>query len=229
MGEILKGAMLVELSPVRLELADLRIEGGRIVERAARIDPGPGDRVTDLSGRLLMPGLVVAHTHLYCSLALGMPPPAHEPKSFREILDQVWWKLDRALDPTTVILSASAGAAEALLHGITTIVDLHSSPSFIEGSLAAVHRGVSAVGARSVLSYEVTDRNGKEAAKAALRESESFLKNGQNARCRSLVGGHSSFTLDNDTLEAMVGIAREHQVGLHLHVAESPEDDRDAR
>lgn len=229
MSEILKGATLVDLTPPHLEQADLRLEGGTIVERGPALEPQPGDRVTDLSGRLVLPGLVNAHTHLYASLARGMPGPKKPPKTFREILEQVWWKLDSALDERTIMLAAQAGAAEALLSGVTTVVDLHSSPSCIEGSLEIVSRALSSVGARGVLGYEITDRHGKPGRDAGLRETDAFLKGGRNPRCQAMVGGHSSFTLDPDTLEQMVGLANSHGVGVHLHVAESPDDERDAR
>ncbi|HCF61987.1 MAG TPA: ssnA protein [Myxococcales bacterium] len=229
MGEILKGATLIELTPPRLEQADLRIEGNKIEARGPQLAPKPGDRVTDLRGRLVMPGLVMAHTHLYSTLARGMPAPEQPLKTFRDPLEQVWWRLDRALDERLITLSAQVGAAEALLNGVTTVFDHHASPSFVEGSLAAVRRGVASVGARSVLCYEISDRNGKGCRDAALREADAFLKGGRSPRCAAMVGGDSSFTLDDDSLDAMVALATRHDVGLHLHVAESPDDERDAR
>ncbi len=229
MAEILKGATLVELSPARVEKADLRVEEGRITARGGDLPPMPGDRVTDLTGRYVMPGLVVSHTHLYSALARGMPPPAQQPRGFVEILEKIWWKLDRALDEPTVELCGTVGAAEALFAGVTTVIDHHASPNFIEGSLFTLRKGIDAVGLRSVLCYEVTDRNGKEGRDAGLRESEAFLRSGQTSRCRALVGGHASFTLDPDTLERMVQLAREFGVGIHIHVAESPDDERDSR
>lgn len=229
MAEILKGATLVEFSPPKVERADLAIEGNRIVARAPDLAPGPEDRVTDLSGRLLMPGLVDAHAHLYAALARGMPPPREPPRNFMEILRGIWWKLDRALDEEAVEIAARISAAEALLAGVTTVIDHHASPAFIEGSLFAVRRGIDAVGLRSVLSYEITDRHGPEGREAGLRESESFLRTGQTSRCRALVGGHASMTLEPETLEAMGDLAQRYDSGVHLHVAEHPDDERDCR
>ena len=83
-------------------------------------------------------GLVDAHHHLYSALARGMPPPPRTPTTFTEILELVWWRLDRALDLELVRWSALLGALEALEAGTTAIVDHHSSPNAIEGSLDVI-------------------------------------------------------------------------------------------
>ncbi len=158
-----------------------------------------------------------------------MPPPKQKPRNFVEILREVWWKLDRALDEESVVVSAKVGATEALLAGVTTVIDHHASPNAIEGSLSAVRRGVDAVGLRSVLAYEITDRHGPEGREAGLRETEDFLRHGQTSRCRALVGGHASFTLEPETLEARGDLAQRYDTGIHVHVAESPDDERDCR
>jgi cytosine/adenosine deaminase-related metal-dependent hydrolase len=65
------------------------------------------------------PGLVCAHHHLYSALARGMPPPPATPTSFHSILEQIWWRLDTALDLDMLRASARLGAVEALLAGTT--------------------------------------------------------------------------------------------------------------
>ena len=112
---LLRNATLATLDPPAVAAADLRIGGDRIVERGAGLSPHPDEEVLDLDGGLVMPGLVNAHTHLYSALARGMPGPAAHPRNFREILERVWWRLDRALDEEMVFLSALVGAAEAAL------------------------------------------------------------------------------------------------------------------
>ncbi len=228
MSEILKGATLVEFNPPRVEKADLRIEGGAIGARAESVQERPGERVTRLEGKLILPGLVVAHTHLYSTLARGMPPPQKSPRTFLEILERVWWRLDRALDPELIALSAEVGAAEALLAGVTTIIDHHASPSCVDGSLALLRQGLARVGLRGVLCYEVSDRHGVEGRAAALRETEAFLRGGQTTLCRGMLGAHASFTLEEETLQTLAALSRSFEVGVHLHVAESRDDERDA-
>jgi cytosine/adenosine deaminase-related metal-dependent hydrolase len=162
------------------------------------------------------PGLVCAHTHLYSALARGMPAPPRTPRDFSEILELVWWRLDRALDAEMLHWSARLGALEALEAGTTAIVDHHSSPRAIEGSLDAIAEACAEVGVRVVCCYEVTDRNGADGAKAGLAENERFLRAGG----RGLVGAHACFTLSDETLDAVCGLAGDLGVGVHVHVAE---------
>ncbi|HEY3672295.1 MAG TPA: amidohydrolase family protein [Acidimicrobiia bacterium] len=166
------------------------------------------------------PGLVSAHHHLSASLARGMPSPARPPANFVEVLERVWWRLDRALDLELVRWSARLGALEALEAGTTGIVDLHSSPNAIEGSLDVVADACAEVGVRVRCSYEVTDRNGLDGAEAGLAENERFVRAGGDG----FVGAHACFTLSDDTLDAVSDLAADLGVGVHLHVAEAEAD-----
>ncbi|MGH9259192.1 MAG: amidohydrolase family protein [Acidimicrobiales bacterium] len=166
------------------------------------------------------PGLVCAHHHLYSALARGMPAPPRTPTNFTEILDQIWWRLDAALDLDLVRWSALLGAVEALEAGTTAIVDHHASPSAIDGSLDVVAAACAEVGVRVVCAYEVTDRHGPAGAKAGLAENERFLRAGG----RGLVGAHACFTLGDETLDAVVGLAADLGVGVHIHVGEDAVD-----
>jgi len=166
------------------------------------------------------PGLVCAHHHLYSALARGMPAPPRVPQGFTDILELVWWRLDRALDLEMIRWSALLGALEALESGTTAIIDHHSSPNAIEGSLDVIAAACAEVGVRVVCCYEVTDRNGADGAKAGLAENERFLRAGG----RGLVGAHACFTLRHETLDAVCGLATDLGVGVHLHVAEDADD-----
>jgi cytosine/adenosine deaminase-related metal-dependent hydrolase len=169
------------------------------------------------------PGLVCAHHHLYSALARGMPAPPRTPTNFTEILEQIWWRLDSALDLDMLRASARLGAVEALLCGTTGIVDHHESPNAIEGSLDVIAEACAEVGVRVVCAYGVTDRHGDDGARRGLAENERFLRAGG----RGMVGVHAAFTCSDATLEAAAGLARDVGVGVHVHVAEGPAD-RDA-
>lgn len=166
------------------------------------------------------PGLVCAHHHLYSTLARGMPAPPRQPTAFGQILEQVWWRLDAALDLDMIRASALLGATEALMAGTTAIVDHHESPNAIEGSLDAIAEACAEVGVRVVCAYGVTDRHGPDGARRGLVENERFLRAGG----RGLVGVHAAFTCSDATLEAAASLAAELGVGVHIHVAEGPED-----
>jgi len=168
------------------------------------------------------PGLVCAHHHLYSSLARGMPAPPRTPEGFIDILELVWWRLDRALDLETIEWSAKLGALEALERGSTAIIDHHESPNSIEGSLSVIADACEEVGVRVSCAYGVTDRHGPEGAAAGLAENDRFLGDGAN---EGYVGIHAAFTCTDETLAAAAELARKHDVGVHVHVAEGADDD----
>jgi len=166
------------------------------------------------------PGLVCAHHHLYSTLARGMPAPPSTPTDFASILEQIWWRLDAALDLDMLAASARLGAVEALLAGTTGIVDHHESPNAIDGSLDVIAAACAEVGVKAVCAYGVTDRHGPDGARRGLAENERFLRAGG----RGMVGVHAAFTCTDDTLAAAAGLARDLGVGVHVHVAEGPPD-----
>jgi len=165
-------------------------------------------------------GLVRAHHHLYSALARGMPAPPATPTSFRSVLEQVWWRLDTALDSEMLEWSAKLGALEALEAGCTAIVDHHESPNAIEGSLDVIADACAEVGVRVSTCYGVTDRHGLDGARRGLAENDRYLAAGG----RGMVGVHAAFTCSDDTLAAAADLARRHGVGVHVHVAEGPDD-----
>jgi putative selenium metabolism protein SsnA len=222
---ILTGGLVVgSLDPLFVGPGEVRVGDGRIVAE------GGGAR-RDCSGCLIVPGNVCAHTHLYSALARGMPYQLAPPDDFLQILQRVWWRLDRALDPDIVRASALVGGMEALLSGTTTLVDHHASPNAIDGSLDVIAQALGELGIRSILCYETSDRDGQELARAGLAENRRFAERMQREKpplTRALVGAHASFTLSDETLEACADIARTFEIGLHVHAAEDAVDERDS-
>ena len=166
------------------------------------------------------PGMVCGHHHLYSSLARGMPAPPVQPTTFLQILEQVWWRLDVALDLDMIRAAARLGALEALQCGTTAIIDHHESPAAIEGSLDVIAEACREVGVRVVCAYGVTDRHGPDGGRRGLEENERFLKAGG----RGMVGVHAAFTCRDETLAAAAGLAHDLGVGVHVHVAEGTVD-----
>jgi len=233
MSLLLRGGTLVtSLDPPRVVHADLLVEGRRIAAIGERVPAAAAaDSVLDCSGCLVLPGNVCAHTHAYSALARGMPYGLEQPRTFLEILQRVWWRLDRALDESMIRASALVAGREALLAGTTTLIDHHASPNAIDGSLDIVSQALAELGIRSVMAYEVTDRDGAVRARRGVAENRRFL--GRVARgdlplVRALVGAHASFTLGDETLAEVVDLARSTRTGVHLHVAEDALDEADA-
>jgi len=218
------GTVVTGLDPPAVVEGDVVVHDGRVEAVGSR----PGIPRIDCSGCLVIPGNVCAHQHLYSALARGMPYELAPPGNFLQILQRIWWRLDRALDDDGVGLSAWAGGADALLAGTTTLLDHHASPNAVEGSLDRVAGALADLGVRSVLCYEVSDRDGPKAAVAGIEENRRFLKTSWPL-ARGMVGAHASFTLSEETLAGCVDAAREFGVGIHVHVAEDVADELDAR
>ena len=216
--------VVLALDPPEVVSADLVIAGDRI---AAVGQAPPGVTRRDCSGTLVLPGNVCAHHHLYSALSRGMPYHLAPPVTFTEILQRVWWRLDRALDEAAIRASALRGGLDALRAGTTTIVDHHASPHAIDGSLDIIADALAELGVRSVLCYEVSDRDGPERAAAGIAENRRFLAR-STGLARGMVGAHASFTLSDDTLGALVEVARLGGSGVHIHVAEDASDQADA-
>jgi cytosine/adenosine deaminase-related metal-dependent hydrolase len=149
-----------------------------------------------------------------------MPAPSRTPRTFREILELVWWRLDRALDLEMLEWSARLGALEALESGCTAIIDHHESPDAIDGSLSVIADACAEVGVRVNACYGVTDRHGADGAARGLAENDRYLRSGGHG----MVGVHAAFTCTDDTIAAAADLARTHGVGVHIHVAEGPDD-----
>ena len=216
-----------------LENQGLYIADGKIAD----IGPGPElqesypqAEVVDAGGQYVMPGNICAHTHFYGVFSRGMGIPGKAPRDFPEILQKLWWPLDMALDEEGVRYSALVMALDAIKNGTTTLFDHHASPSFIEGSLDVIGEVIDDAGLRGVLCYEVTDRNGKQGARAGIDENVRFLDSGlvrNNPRLGGAFGLHASLTLSAETLDACRAAADE-DVGFHIHVGEHQSDEYDS-
>jgi len=168
-----------------------------------------------------------------------MPAPPITPTNFKEILELVWWRLDRALDEETIYWSAIAGAMDAARAGTTCLFDHHSSPSHITGSLQIVREAIEKVGLRAVLCYEVTDRGGTREREQGLDETLVLLNSVRPlpstplqtapALFRGMVGAHASFTLSDESLDYCAELMKEFDAGLHIHAAEDRWDVIDAQ
>ena len=149
-----------------------------------------------------------------------MPPPPVQPTGLPSILEQIWWRLDTALDLEMIEWSAKLGALEAIESGTTAIIDHHESPNAIEGSLTVIADACAEVGVRVSVAYGVTDRHGPDGARRGLEENERFLNGGG----RGMVGVHAAFTCSDATLESAASLASDVGVGVHVHVGEGTID-----
>ena len=193
-------------------------------------DPARGaDRVVDAVGKAVLPGFINAHTHFYSAFARGLGKAAPS-ASFVEVLEHLWWRLDKTLLLEDCRVSALVTLIDAVRHGTTTLIDHHASPGAVRGSLAALAAAVHEVGVRACLCYEVSDRDGAEVAADGIAENVEFIRRCRDEadpHLRALFGLHASFTLSDATLERAAAAARELGAGWHIHVAEAASDQAD--
>ncbi len=176
----------------------------------------------------IAPGAVCAHTHLYSGLArYGLPPPEPPPRNFLQILERVWWRLDRALDAQSLDAAARDHVARALLAGVTTLVDHHESPNLIEEALPILAGAAADLGVRALLCYGASERNfGREEARRGLKACRNVPA---SPLVRGVVGLHASFTVSDDTIREAGALAGALGTVVHVHVAEDGADIEDAR
>jgi len=186
----------------------------------------PDAEYIDAKGGIIMPAFINTHEHIYSAMARGLSITGYNPNGFLEILDGMWWKLDRNLSLEQIRQSARATFIESIKNGVTTVFDHHASFGEINGSLFAIEDAALEMGVRSCLCYEVSDRDGKEKSRQAIQENVSFIKHAMNDNSdmiSAMMGLHASFTLSDETLD-LCASSNPKNVGYHIHIAEGIED-----
>ena len=217
-----------------VENGGILVEDGRIStigDSAELIAAHPDLEQLDAGNQLVMPGNICAHTHFYGAFARGMGIPGPPPKDFPDILERLWWRLDRALLDLDTEYSALVCLVDAIKHGTTTLVDHHASPSALNNSLDMIADAVERAGVRAALCYEVTDRNGPEEAEAGIGENVRFLHSLKERNSELLAGTfglHAALSLSDETLANCVAAAADLDTGFHIHVAEHEVDEYDS-
>jgi len=193
----------------------------------AKTPPSPDVQCIDMGGKTVLPGVINAHTHLYSSLAMGMPPPSVKPVNFTEILQRIWWKLDRGLDADSVLASFQVGLLQAIKSGVTTVIDHHSSPNFIDGSTHRLVDTAGAFGIRVATAFEISDRNGYLTFTRALDENLTAVHDfASKENVHPMIGIHASFTLSDTSLSTIRSALKNLSgTGIHIHVAEDKSDE----
>lgn len=192
----------------------------------------PDEDHLDARGQYVMPGNICAHTHFYGAFSRGLGIPGDAPTNFVQILDKLWWNLDKALDEDAVRYSALVCIVDAVKHGTTSLIDHHASPNAIDGSLDVIAEAVNEAGLRASLCYEVTDRDGPDKSLQGIQENLRFIERirahrPEDANLRAHFGLHASLTLSDETLEKVSALCPE-GIGFHIHAAEGLADQHDS-
>ena len=211
----------------------LRIEGDTIAEVSSSSELKeryPDEESLDASGMLVAPGNICAHTHFYGAFARGMTIPGPAPEEFLQILERLWWRLDKALTYEQIRYSALVCLVDAIRNGTTTLIDHHASANAVAGSLDVIAEATQQAGLRACLCYEVSDRDGPDVAQAGIEENARFIARARESGelLAGTFGLHASLTLSDETLEQAAAVAKPLDVGFHIHVAEGGADLHDS-
>jgi putative selenium metabolism protein SsnA len=181
----------------------------------------------DAKGKVIMPGLINTHMHIYSAFARGMAGKGPAPKNFTDILENLWWRLDKGLTLEDTKYSAYTTYLDCIKNGVTTVFDHHASPYSVEGSLFTIGDAAKELGVRTCLCYETSDRDGEEILKTGIKENINFIKTYNNVNedmLKGMFGMHAAFTLSDKSLdmcrEAMEGL----DAGYHIHTSEGIDD-----
>lgn len=221
----------------RNDVEPLILDGAVVIEANTIVDYGKtsdmkgnykGAGFTDAQDKLIMPGLLNTHMHLYSAFARGMIlADGKTSKNFSQILENLWWRLDKTLNLEDVKYSAYITYLESIKNGVTTVFDHHASQNDIENSLFTIKEVAGELGIRTSLCYEVTDRDGKEAAERGIKENVDFIKyvgRDETDMFKGMFGLHASFTVSDATLEKCVSEMADLNAGFHVHTAEGIDD-----
>ena len=186
--------------------------------------PGDTENIFDCKGKFVTKSFGCGHHHIYSTLARGMPAPKKNPVNFKEILQYIWWNLDKCLDLEMVRFSALASAIYSAKNGVTFVIDHHSSPNAVRDSLETIAKAFDEVGISHLLCYEMSNRDGEKTVEEGLIEHENFLQKGRQGH----IGLHASFTVNDKLMQDAVNLAKKFNTGIHIHVAEDMIDQEDS-
>jgi putative selenium metabolism protein SsnA len=227
---LIKNGIIITLgkNPKVLYNNSVLIENGLIKKIAPKGDfKDKYEKEIDAKGKVVLPGFINAHMHFYSTLVRGLGK-AKPSGNFIEVLENLWWKLDKILTLEDCYYSALIMLVNGIRRGTTTYIDHHASPMAIGGSLQQIAKAVKETGLRASLCYELSDRDGEAIAREGLKENFDFIKHTQKNNdefLKALFGLHASFTLSDKTLEKASKLGKELNTGFHIHVAEAESDE----
>jgi 8-oxoguanine deaminase len=235
---LFKNAMVVAtMDDAASEIRDgfVLVEGNRIAAVGAAADcPATADEVIDLSGHVLMPGLINTHHHMYQSLTRALPA-AQDASLFGwlKTLYPIWARLT----PEMIRVSTQTAMAEQLLSGCTTSSDhlyLYPNGSRLDDCIEAAQeigmrfhaaRGAMSVGTSAGgLPPDSLVENEPSILRDMQRLAETYHDASECSMCRIVLAPCSPFSVSTDLMRETAMLARQMGVSLHTHLAENDDD-----
>jgi len=192
---------------------DVAIEGNLIaaVEPTGAIDTGRAREVIEAGGMVAMPGLINTHSHVAMVIFRGLAEDVSLEKWFNEYM----WPLESNLQEEDVYWGTLLGLVEMIEAGVTSVADHYF---YMDQAAAAVEKA----GTRAALGWAVFGNQGQ----AMLERTARFVERWQGAaggRITAWLAPHAPYSCDDEFLRATARRARDLNVGIHIHVAETEE------
>ncbi|MDC7126935.1 MAG: amidohydrolase family protein [Spirochaetales bacterium] len=226
---ILKNCIIASYD-VFINNGEILIESGKIkkLDKSGNISKKYTDNATiyDLKGRLVLPGFVNAHSHLYSSLSKGLSPVGPN-NTFHNVLSNFWWPLDAALDEESVYYSAMSGLLDAVKHGVTCVFDHHASMNYVDNSLETIEHTFNEIGIKGVLCFETSNRKSNTNFEKHIEENITFAENHiNNEQIKGMFGLHANLTLSDKELSQISDTISNFSepIPIHIHCGEAEDD-----
>lgn len=213
-------------------------DGAVAIDGSKILDAGPAkeiersykaDDTIDAKNCIVMPGLISAHNHMYGILSHGIPMP-RTPSTFKEFLENFWWpRVENALNKNQIHGGAIMSSVEMVKTGTTCCADVLEAPNSIPGALNVEAKATEAVGVRSILSFEASERISKQNGWKSVQENLNFIRKkneDKNSLTKGMLCTHTTFTCSSDFLERVRDLASKHSAGIHIHLEEGAHESR---
>ena len=209
--------LLVDGAGWKTEKKDIRIEGNRIV-RVGEDLPAEGCTVIDATDRLVIPGLINAHTHAYMTMHRNYA----DDLAFFDWLDKVQ-QVEDGMTEEDIYWATLLAIIEMIRSGTTCFVDMTiKSAKEKTGPLSAAAGAVADSGFRAVISRGLAGVSDSE---------ESLMKFGQvvhemelfkgESRLQFLHGPHAPYSCMADYLQKLTQSCKDRGIGQTIHLSES--------
>ena len=214
---LIRDGHVVTMDPKRrvFERGSVAIEGNKIVAVGKDVKE-KADTVIDARGKVVLPGLINAHTHLAMVLLRGVA----DDMELIPWLETRIWPLEKNLTGERVYAGALLGCLEMIKSGTTCFADQY----FFMGDVA---RAVEGSGLRGVLSYGIIEKGDPERRASEIEKGTRLVKDYQgkaNGRILTMFGPHAPYTCSTECLLKVKELAGKYKVGIHIHVAEDDGD-----
>lgn len=180
----------------------------------------------DAKGRIVMPGFVDFHNHLYSGFFSNIPMNVKKAGGYSEFMDGYWWPLAQKLSSDGIYYSAVKGIINSIKSGVTTIFNLHSSPSCIDESLYDIAEAFEELSMRGVLGYEISNRNGADEAERMFKMNAEFTEEYKNnPLVTGVIGLYNANQSSDSMLRAVSRFTERTQTGVVVHLSETENED----